>query len=497
MEPSSRGAAEPAFSSTTTLAAAIRDRELSPVEAMDATLARIEARNPSLNAIVFEGFDEARAAAVEAERRVMAGEALGPLHGVPTAMKDLFDFKPGWPATFGGIPALREQRLPIHCVWAERMERAGAIIVGKTNSPSFGMRAVTDNLLFGPTRNPFDTERNAGGSSGGAGAVVADGLVTLAEGTDAGGSIRIPAAWCGVYGLKATWGRVPFVVRPDAFAGTTPFLHEGLLTRSVADAALGMTALAGPDPRDPLSARDEVDWPAALDGDVAGMRIAYSPDLDVFPVDRRVAGVVADAVRAFEEAGAHVEEVRLGLRRDQRELSDVWCRLVMPVTASVVAGLQAQGIDLRGEHRDSLPEEVHGWLDVADGMSAADLVRDQAVRTEVFDAFQAVMSEYDLLVCPTVAALPVRNADDRNTLGPAEVEGVRVDPLIGWCPTYLANFTGHPAASVPAGLADGLPVGMQIMGRLGADADVIAASAAFERLRPWAGTYAIPEARPL
>jgi amidase/aspartyl-tRNA(Asn)/glutamyl-tRNA(Gln) amidotransferase subunit A len=462
---------------------------------MDATIARIEARNPSLNAIVFEAFDEARAAAVAAERRVTSGEPLGPLHGVPTAMKDLFDFKPGWPATFGGIPALRHQVLPFHCLWAQRMEEAGAIIVGKTNSPALGMRGVTDNLLFGPTRNPFDTTRNAGGSSGGAGAVVADGMVTFAEGTDAGGSIRIPAAWCGVYGYKATWGRVPFVVRPDAFGGAMPFLHEGLITRTVADAALGMTALAGPDPRDPFSARDEVDWLGALRRDVAGMRIAYSPDLDVFPVDRRVAGVVERAVRAFEEAGAHVEQVRLGLRRDQRELSDVWCRLVMPITAAAVAGLQAQGIDLRGEHRADLPAEVHRWLDVADRLTAADVVHDQIARTEVFDACQAVLADYDLLVSPTVAALPVPNADDRNTVGPREVEGVEVDPLIGWCLTYLANFTGHPAASVPAGLADGLPVGMQIMGRMGADADVLAASAAFERLRPW--SYGIPQRRPL
>lgn len=488
-------AVPPPFASATAVAAAIRNREISPVEVMDATLARIEARNPSINAFVYQAFDEAREGAAEAERRVMRGDTLGPLHGVPLAMKDLFDFKPGWPATFGGIPALHDQRIPAYCLWAERMEHAGGIIVGKTNAPSLGMRLVTDNRLFGPARNPFDTDRNAGGSSGGSAGAIADGLVTLAEGTDAGGSSRVPAAWCGVYGFKSTWGRVPFVLRPNAFAGMMPFLNEGVITRNVADAALGLSVLAGPDHRDPFSTRDDIDWLGALGRDVAGMRIAYSPDLDVFAVDERIARTVERAVLAFEEAGARVERVRLGIRRDQRELSDVWCRLVMPLTAANIVGLQAQGIDLRGELANDLPPEVHVWLEKADRLTAADIGYDQTVRTEVFDALQYVFADYDLLISPTTGVLPVLNSPDRNTVGPSEINGVEVDPLVGWALTYFANFGGHPAASIPAGVVDGLPVGMHIMGPLGADADVLTASAAFERLRPW--DYAIPEARPI
>ncbi len=475
----------------TELARRIRERELSPVEVMDDTLARIEARNPSLTAIVHQAFDEARDAARAAERQLVAGDEVGPLHGVPTAIKDLFDFKPGWPATFGGIRALRDYCPPWICVWAERMERAGAIIVGKTNSPVMGLRGVTDNYLFGPTRNPFDTTRNSGGSSGGAAASVADGLLTIAEGSDGGGSIRIPSAWCGVYGYKQSWGRVPTVIRPNAFGGTNPFLFEGVITRTVADAALGMTALAGYDPRDPFSRTDQVDFPGALERDIAGLRIAYSPALDVFPVDRRVAAVVADAVRVFEQAGAHVEEVTLGIERDQRELSDLWTRLIMPINIGTIEFLLAEGFDLR----DDLPPEYRERLDAGYGLTVLDVARDQGMRTEVFDALQAVFADYDLLVCPTVACLPVENATDGNTTGPRSVEGVEVDELIGWCLTYFANFTGHPAASIPAGMADGLPVGMQIMGRSGADSDVLAASAAFERLRPWSDSYAIPAAR--
>lgn len=487
------GADDLPYTTATDLASAIRTGEISPVAVMDATIARIEARNSSLTAFVYTAFDEARAGAVQAERDIQAGKPVGPLHGVPIAMKDLFDFKPGWPSTLGGIPALRDNVIPAYSLWAQRMENAGAIIVGKTNAPSLGMRLVTDNKLFGPTCNPFDTTRNAGGSSGGSAAAVADGLVSLAEGSDAGGSSRVPPAWCGVYGFKSTWGRVPFILRPNAFAATMPFLNEGVITRSVADAALGMSIISGPDPRDPFSTRDQIDWVRALGRDVAGMRIAYSPDLDIFPVDSRIVAVVEEALRAFEEAGATVTRVKLGIRHTQRELSDVWCRLVMPLTAANLEDLKAYGVDLRGDLRDDLPPEVHGWLEQADRMTAADLMRDHSIRTEVFDAVQAVMADYDLLVSPTTGALAVPNAGDRNTVGPREINGVEVDPLVGWCLTYFANFGGHPAASVPAGLVDGLPVGMHIMGRLGADADVIAASATFERLRPWG--YDIPKAR--
>ena len=462
---------------TTELARRIREREVSPVEVMEATLRGIEARNPRINAFVHLAFDEAMEAARAAER----SEPSGPLHGVPTALKDLFDFKPGWPATHGGIRALRDFTKPVRCAWCERMERAGAIVVGKTNSPTMGLRGTTDNYLFGPTRNPWDTDRNSGGSSGGSAAAVADGMLTIAEGTDGGGSIRIPSAWCGVYGYKPSWGRVPAIIRPNAFGGTDPFLFEGVITRTVADAALGMTALAGHDPRDPFSARDEVDFLGAPDRGVAGMRIAYSPDLDVFPVDRRVAAMVAEAARAFEEAGAHVEEVRLGITRDQRELSDLWCRLIMPINVEIIEGLRADGYDVRGD----LPPEFLHWLDIGYELTARDVARDQRMRTEVYDAVEGVFDEHDLLINPTVACLPVPNADDGNTVGPSEIEGVAVDPLIGWCLTYIANLTGHPAASIPAGTVDGLPVGMQIMGRGGADDDVLAASAAFERLRPW------------
>ena len=478
--------------SATEIAAAIRRRAVSPVEVMDAAIARIEARDPGLNAFVHTAFDEARARARNAEAAVMKGEALGPLHGVPTAIKDLFDFKPGWPATFGGIRALKDFKTDFSCPFAERIEaRGGAIVVGKTNSPVMGFRGACDNYLFGPTRNPFDTTRNSGGSSGGSAAAVAGGLLPLAEGTDGGGSIRIPSAWCGTFGFKPSFGRVPVVSRPNAFGGTRPFVFEGPITRSVEDAALAMSALAGYDPRDPFALDEMPDFLSALRRPVRGMRIAYSPNLDVFPVETEVAEIVAKAARAFEAAGAHVEEVKVGLRRSQRELSDLWCRLIMPMNIGALDGFAAAGIDLLGEHRADLPPEYLAWVEACRGMTVPQLNADQAMRSEVYDAIQGVFATYDLLLTPTVACLPVKNASDRNTVGPSEVAGEAVDPLIGWCLTYPFNFTGHPAASVPAGLsASGLPVGLQIVGRRYADLDVLAASAAFERLRPWGETYA-------
>lgn len=487
-----------AYRSATDLAKLIRDKEVSAVELTEQVIERIEERNPSLNAFVFKGYDDARRAANDAERAVVSDGDLGPLHGVPTAIKDLFDFKPGWKATFGGLRVLADNVIDAYCVFAERVEKAGAIIVGKTNSPVMGFRGACDNYLFGPTRNPFDTSKNSGGSSGGSAAAVADGLLPFAEGTDGGGSIRIPAAWCGIFGFKPSWGRVPTVMRPDAFAGTNPFVAEGPLTRTVADAALVLQTLSGYDSRDPYSLPDTPDLLTVLDGGVRGKRVAYSPDFGVYAVDPRVAEVVADAVRAFEDAGAIVENVDIDIPFSQRELSDLWARLISPLNVGTIEGFKAGGLDLFKDHRDSFPPEYLEWIEAAYDYTIHDVARDQQMRTVVSDAVQGVVDAYDFLVTPTLSAVQVDNATDGNTVGPREVAGREVDPLIGWCMTFFTNFSGHPSASVPAGMIDGrLPVGMQIIGGRYDDAGVLIASRAFEQARPWDATYQICRDRPL
>jgi amidase/aspartyl-tRNA(Asn)/glutamyl-tRNA(Gln) amidotransferase subunit A len=388
------------------------------------------------------------------------------------------------------VRALKDYVVNDYCVFVERMERAGAITIGKTNSPIFGFRGTCDNYLFGPSKNPFDLSKNTGGSSGGSAGAVAAGLLPLCEGTDGGGSIRIPASWCGVFGYKPSFGRVPMVSRPEGFSGTIPFIFEGPISRTVEDAALCMTAIAGYDSRDPFAVEGSVDFMAALRGSVAGKKIAYTRDYGIFPVDPKIVAVVDKAVAAFEEAGAHVEEVEIGIRRSQRELSDVWCRFCAAKQVMALEGFKREGIDIVRDHHDDFPPEFWHWDAIGRRHKTTEFYADQAVRTEVLDALRKVLDRYDFLVSPTLAALAVDNATDGNTLGPADINGEPIDRLIGWCMTYLINFAGNPAATVPAGLADnGLPVGMQIVGRRYADADVIAASAAFERIRPWMETY--------
>jgi amidase/aspartyl-tRNA(Asn)/glutamyl-tRNA(Gln) amidotransferase subunit A len=490
-------AEELAYTSAAEIALRIRRRDLSPVEVVDAFISRIDARNASLNAFIFKGFDDARKDAKAAEQAVMKGGPLGPLHGVPTAIKDLFDFKPGWPFTFGGVRAMKDCVAHWHCVFADRIEKAGAVILGKTNSPTMGLRGATDNYLFGPSRNPFNTAKNTGGSSGGSAAAVADGLVPFAEGTDAGGSIRIPSAWCGVVGYQASFGRIPVAMRPNAFGGDTPFVYEGPISRTVEDAALALSAIAGFDPRDPFSFETTEDFLAATRRSIKGWKIAYSPDLDVYPVEDAVRATVDKAVEAFAEAGATVERVKLGLKRSQMELSDAWNRLMMPLNLGAIEGMKAAGIDLWGNHRDDFPPEYRHWIEIGQKLSAMDIVHDQAIRSEVYDAIQGALAEHDVLVSPTLACMPVDNLTNGETRGPTSINGEAVDPLIGWCMTFITNFSGNPSISVPAGLANGLPVGMQIIGRRRADSDVLAAAAAFERLRPWQQSYAICRERKL
>ena len=479
-----------AYMSVAEMTRRIRQRDFSPVEVVDAAIARIEARDPSLNAFVFRGFDDARQAAERAEKALLAGETIGLLHGVPTAIKDLYDFKPGWPYTFGGVRAMKDCIAHWYCPFAESVERAGAIVLGKTNSPSMGLRGTCDNYMFGPTRNPFELCKNSGGSSGGSAAAVADGLVPFAEGTDAGGSIRIPAAWCGVVGYFPSFGRVPSVIRPNAFGAAMPFMAEGPITRTVEDAALVLNTLAGIDPRDPFSIPTDEDFVAATYRSIKGWRIAYSPDYDVFPIAAEVRTAIDKAVAAFAEAGAIVETVKLGLKRSQRELSDAWGQLIAVPNVAAIDGLKAAGIDmLAEEHRSDLPPEYLHWLGIGHKLTVRDIIQTQAIRSEVYDAIEAVLAKHEIFVSPTLACMPVDNAADGNTVGPSSIEGVEVDPLIGWCLTYLTNFTGHPSCSVPAELSNGLPVGMHLVGRRQADGDVLAAAAAFERLRPWHDDY--------
>ncbi|MGU3653075.1 amidase [Mycolicibacterium sp. A43C] len=474
----------------------IRSKTVSPVDTIRAAFERIERRNPSLNAVTFSAYEESLERADKLANSIAAGVDPGPLAGVPALMKDLFGHKPGWPATMGLLSALKRNRADTWSTFPHRVERYGGIVIGQTNSPAFGFRGTTDNKTVGPTRNPFDTEYNAGGSSGGSAAAVADGLVPLAGATDGGGSIRIPASWSGVVGFQPSAGRVPFVNRPNAF-GLSCHLYEGPITRTVEDCALAMSALHGFDPQDPAAMPGRVDFLGALRRGIRGARVGFTADYGVFPVERAVAATVANAAEAFRELGATVDHIDLDLPYDQAELSAMWSRMTAIGVHEAISALALRGIDVRALSPLDLAPQMMVWVDAVPSLTITDIIRDQTMRTIVFDRFRSVFEEFDLIVAPTVACLPVQNSADGATQGPTAINGVPVDPLIGWCMTYLTNFTGNPSASVPVGLHDGLPVGMQVMGRRHDDTGVIAAIAAFERARPWSEIYRIPAARSL
>lgn len=473
------------------LAERIGRREVSPVEVAHAHLDRIEERDPATRAFVSVLGEDAVALARGAEDRVVAGERLSPLDGVPVAVKDLFDFVPGVPNTFGSVP-LADWRPARPSIGVDRLLRAGCVVVGKTNVPEFGHKGTTDNDLVGPTSTPFGAGCNAGGSSGGSAAAVATGMAAGALGSDGAGSIRIPAALCGVYGLKPSFGRVPSTPRPNAFRATSPMVSSGPITRTVADSAALLDLVAGEHPRDPHS------LPGAGGGylDAARrppehLRVAWSPDLGGFPVDPAVARVAEEAALAFEACGYAVERVDLEFGHPHEELCEVLLRAVAVSLRDSVEGFRAQGVDLLASPaRDKLTADLLGLVESAGSVTALRLKADDAVRSAVFDAVQDLFGSFDVLVAPTVAVASVPNAPHGGTVGPREVAGRPVDPLLGWCLTYPFNFTGHPAASVPAGLTpDGFPVGLQIVGPRFGDALVLGASAAYEAVRPWHHWY--------
>ncbi|MGX7829179.1 amidase [Actinokineospora sp. 24-640] len=467
----------------TELAHLIRRRALSPVELVTHCLERIEKHNPALNAFITVCGDEALDAARAAERAVSAGEVLPPLHGIPVAVKDL-DAVAGVRMTLGST--LFADHVPDRdAAFVTRLKAAGAIVVGKTNTSEFGHKAVVDNLLVGPTHNPFDLAANTGGSSGGSAAAVAAGLVPIAQGSDGGGSIRVPAAMCGVVGMMGTFGRVPEPARPNAFGLLTPSVFFCPLGRTVEDVAVMLEVMSGPHPRDPYSLPPGGPSPReGLTRSLRGLRVAYTPDFGGFPVEDDVAAVVRDVIPALVEDGAEVEEIDLVLPRSHGELTDLWRRLTAVRQAEFAHHALASGLDLLGEHRDRITPEYVEVIKLGAAQSAVDYRVDDALRTRLYDAIADVFDRYDLLISPvtSIAAIP----NNPGGFGPSEVRGQAVNPLVGWCLTYAFNLTGNPAASVPAGrTAAGMPVGLQVAGRRFEEASVVAACAAVERRRPW------------
>lgn len=475
------------FKPATELAEDIANERLSPVEVVDAHLARIQDRNPTVNAYLTVLEDEARNRAQEAEQAIADGESIGPLHGVPIAVKDYMSFKQGVRHTFGSQAFA--DFVPEHdSLIVERLEAAGAIILGKTNTPEFARKGTTDNKLMAPTGNPFDPEKTSGGSSGGSAAAVADGMAAIAEGTDVAGSIRCPSSMCGVYGIKPSPGVIPEDFRPNAFLGHTPFNSGGPIARTVADAALLLSVLAGPDPRDPMCIPiPDMDFRAALDEPVDELSVAASPDLGLFNVTEAVEDLFETAVQRFDSLVADVDYCDPAFEHEFQQILDAYVVMLQGFSAAHDESFkEAFDVDVLGEHRDQITDRVVKRTEQAQELSAIEFLHTGAVRTSVFDAIQDVFSDYDLLITPVVAVPSFFK--ERNN--PQETANLVAEGSLGWLLTWPFNMTGHPAASLPIGqTSEGLPVGLQIVGRRYDDPTILAASASYERSYPWHDMY--------
>lgn len=467
---------------------------ITPTEVIRYFQERIGKRNPSLNAFTYTKFDDAFSEAKALEEKLLRHEEVGPLAGVPVGLKDFLPSKKGWTNSHGGVKSLIRID-PEDSMFYIAAREAGAIAVGKTNAPAFAMRGTCDNYLYGPTRNPFDTSYNSGGSSGGSAAAVADGMLPIAEGSDGGGSIRIPSAWCGCFGFKASVGTIPSICRPDGWTATHPYCFNGAITRTVEDSAVMLNYMARYNPRDPLSLdHGKRDYTELMKKPIRNWKIAFTTDFDIFTVDPEVASIVKAAARKLEAAGASIEPVHFSFRHTQNEFAELWCRSISIDTAIDMELWKKEGLDLVKDHREELPEEFIYWNELALRSTVMDYRYFNELRTEMLDAMQDIFDTYDIILSPVTICPPVLNAKDGNTRGPLEMNGRKIEPLIGFCETFFSNFTGNPAASVPAGLTkEGLPVGMQIIGKKFRDEDVLAVAKTFEDIAPWG--YEIPFGR--
>ena len=457
------------FLEATELARLIRVRELSAEEAMSACLEQIGLTNPHVNAIVTlhpeRALRDARVADERLAEALAHGEEVGPLHGLPVAHKDLVPTR-GIRTTFGS-PVYEDFVPDEDALVVERLRRAGAITVGKTNTPEFGAGSQTYNEVFGETLNPYDTTRTCGGSSGGAAVALACGMVPIADGSDMGGSLRNPASFCNVVGFRPSLGRVPsWPVR----AGWSLLSTEGPMARTVQDVALMLGVISGPDPRSPLAISGPGnDFFGTLERDFSGVRVAWSRDLGGLPVDPRVTAVLDEQRHVFEDIGCLVED-------NEPDFTDA---------DEVFKALRAWHFELNygellEEHRGRMKDTVVWIIEQGVGLSGPDVGRAERGRTQLYHRVLTFMEGCDFLVAP-VSQVPPFDVKRRYV---TEINGVEMETYIDWMKScYYVTVTGLPAISVPCGFTpEGLPVGVQIVGRPRDDLGVLQLAYAFEQV---------------
>jgi len=452
------------FMSAVEMARLIRAKKLSAREALAAHLTQIERVNPKVNAIVTLVPELAAAAAAKADEMQARGETLGRLHGLPVAHKDLFDTR-GIRTTFGS-PLYRDNVPSEDDIVVERMRRAGAITIGKTNTPEFGAGSQTFNTIFGATRNPYALTRTCGGSSGGAAVALACGLVPVASGSDTGGSLRNPAAFCNVAGFRPSPGRVP---NPrSAFAWST-LSTSGCLGRSVADLAFALSTIAGPEPLVPLSIDEPGErFTRPLDRSFKGTRVAWFKDLGGVPFDPRVRAVVDAHRKTFESLGCIVEQAEPDFAP-----AEIAFRVLRAWNTANSYGERFRA------HPEAFKDTLAGEIEEGLRLSGADVARAETAHGQLWRRFQSFLKKYEYFVLPTTQLPPF----EVDTPYPRAIAGVRFESYIDWMKScWYISATGNPAASVPAGFtAEGLPVGVQIVGRAKEDFGVLQLAHAVEQ----------------
>ena len=429
------------------LAALIRDRSVSPVEVLDAHLAAIEQINPKLNAIVTVAAEQAHEAARAAERAVMRNEPAGPLHGVPVAIKDITPTA-GIRTTYGSL--LYRENIPAEdAEVVRRLKAAGAIVIGKTNTPEFACGAYTHNAVFGATVNPWNPQLSPAGSSGGSAVAVAAGMVPIAQATDFGGSIRVPAAFCGIVGIRPTPGLVPSYPMPLAW---DPGQTNGPLARNAEDAALMLDAMVGFSRLSPISVSPP--WQSVLAEvehrtNIQALRVAYAPDIAGIGVDAEIEALCRKAALQLRDAGATVEEIDFSAS-DGRAPYQVWRGLWM-------VGQQYQRLSELEQFGEALKGNVHAGLK----MTPLDFAAAEQKRQELFHRFRTLFERFDVLLTPVAPVKPF----PLEQKFPDEINGKKLENYIDWiAPSFLITLVSLPAASAPVGLtSDKLPVGIQIV----------------------------------
>ncbi len=453
------------FTDAVTLSRMVQSRQIAIMELVSAFLEQIRRINPQVNAIPTLLPEKALREAEHADRMLTQGEPIGPLHGLPLAVKDLVETR--GIRTTRGSPIYKDFVPDRDALLVERLKNAGAIIIGKTNVPEFGAGSQTFNRVFGPTRNPYDLTRTAGGSSGGAAAALACGMVPLADGSDLGGSLRNPASFCNVVGFRPSRGRVP---RWPVELAWSSLAVEGPMARSVRDLALMLSVLAGPDPRDPLSNDEPGErFLQPLERDWKGVRIAWTPDLGHYPVEVAVRDTCQASLAMFTQLGCQVTEA-------SPDLTDV---------DEIFQVLRAWSFaySLRSEYatkRHLLKDTVIWNIEQGMRLSGLDLAATEAKRTALYRRVDAFMGDYDYLLLPVSQVAPF--SVDIEWI--REINGVAMDTYIDWMAScYAITVTELPAISVPCGFTpNGLPVGLQIVGRRRADFSVLQLAHAFEQL---------------